>query len=44
MSCGTGEIINHFYCPTNALNLTSALDWGGWSAPHSGHFTPGKET
>jgi hypothetical protein len=23
--------------------LTSALEWGGWSAPHPGHFTPSKD-
>jgi hypothetical protein len=26
------------------LSLTSALDWGGWSTPRPGRFTPGKET
>jgi hypothetical protein len=26
------------------LSLTSALDEGGWSTPHSSHFTPLKET
>ena len=24
--------------------LSSALDLGGWSMPHAGHITPGKET
>ena len=23
--------------------MTSALRWGGWSAPHPGRFTPGKD-
>jgi hypothetical protein len=33
---GTGE---------NILSLNSALDWGGWSTPNPGRFTPtGKET
>jgi len=26
------------------LSLTLALDWGGWSTPRPGRFTPGKET
>jgi len=25
------------------LSLTSALDLGGWSTPHPGRFTPGKD-
>ena len=25
------------------LSLTSVLDGGGWSTPHPGHFTPGKD-
>jgi hypothetical protein len=24
------------------LSLTLAADWGGWSVPHPGRFTPGK--
>jgi len=28
----------------STLSLTSALDGGGWSTPHPGRFTPGKET
>jgi hypothetical protein len=28
---------------SSTLSLTSALDGGGWSKPHPGHFTPGKE-
>jgi len=27
----------------SALCLTSALDGVGWSTPHLGHFTPGKD-
>jgi len=30
------------YSPT--LSVTSALDGGGWSMPHTGCFAPGKET
>ena len=26
------------------FSLTSALDWGGWSKPRPGRFTPGIET
>jgi len=29
---------------SSALSLTLAVDWGGWSIPHPGHFTPKKET
>jgi hypothetical protein len=29
---------------SSALSLPSTLDGGGWSAPHPGRFTPGKET
>jgi hypothetical protein len=29
---------------SSTLYLTSALDGGGWSAPHPGLFTPGKDT
>ena len=29
------------YSPT--LSLTSALRWGGWSAPRPGRLTPGKD-
>ena len=29
------------YSPT--LPSTSALDGGGWSTPHTGHFPPGKD-
>ena len=29
---------------SSTLSLTSALDGGGWSTPHPGQFTPGKET
>jgi len=29
---------------TSTLSLTSALDGGGWSTPHSGRFTSGKDT
>jgi len=28
----------------SSLSLTSALDGGGWSTPHPGRFTPGKQT
>ena len=27
---------------SSALSLTSALDWGGWSTPRPGRFTPGE--
>ena len=29
---------------SSTLSLTSALDEGGWSTPHLGHFTPGKDS
>ena len=28
---------------SSTLSLTSALDGGGWSTPHPGRFTPGKD-
>jgi len=28
---------------SSTLSLTSALDGGGWSMPHLGYFTPGKD-
>jgi hypothetical protein len=28
---------------TSTLSLTSALEWGGWSAPRPGRFTPVKD-
>ena len=28
---------------SSTLSLTSALDWGGWSTPHPGRFTLGKD-
>jgi hypothetical protein len=28
---------------SSTLSLTSVLDGGGWSTPHSGHFTPGND-
>jgi hypothetical protein len=27
----------------STLSFTSTLDWGGWSAPRPGRFTPGKD-
>jgi hypothetical protein len=27
----------------STLSLTSAIDGGGWSTPHSGRFIPGKD-
>jgi hypothetical protein len=32
------------YRYTSTVPLTSAPDWGGWSMPHPGCFTPRKET
>ena len=29
---------------SSTLSLTSALDRGGWSTPHTGRFTPGKDS
>jgi hypothetical protein len=29
---------------SRGIALLSALDWGGWSIPRPGRFTPGKET
>ena len=28
---------------SSTLSLTSALDWGGWSTPRPGRFTPGED-
>ena len=28
---------------SSTLPSTSALDWGGWSTPRPGRFTPGKD-
>jgi hypothetical protein len=32
------------YRYSSTLSLTSTLDGGGWSTPHPGRFTPGKDT
>jgi hypothetical protein len=38
------EVPEGEYRYSSTLSLTSALDGTGWSTPHSGHFTPRKET
>ena len=37
-----GLEVEQRYSSTLSLNL--ALDWGGWTTPHLGRFSPRKET
>jgi hypothetical protein len=42
VTCHEGTEGEEQYSAT--LSLTLALDWGGWSTPRAGRFTPGKDT
>jgi hypothetical protein len=38
------EVSEGEYRYRSTLSLTSVQDWGGWSTPRPGRFTPGKKT